>query len=481
VKSWSVEREGDGVNSSEDWQSFSNLVHKVMTKLGKHREISLAESFFTSSESTEVTIRNSQIFAQNKRVDSGVGFRIAVPRNRVGFACTNIVTERTILEAAQQAIGIAKVSPELGNFCLPFKRKDLSVNGLCDPRIVEARVEEAVDMAERAINAAEEFDRRVIAKDGRVIFTSEWVGIENTQGVALEEQRTEAVVYLGGGGEQEGEVTSSCYDTQFSRTMDLNPEAVGESAARQVTQMFNPKPLKSFQGTVVFAPQTVSYQIAEVLIDAIKGSNVLSGKSAWSSKVGQMVAQDTLTLIDDATLPHGVGARSFDDEGSISQKTMIIDKGTLRSFLHNATSAEALGSENTGNASRAIQGFDLVDMIIGQGYRTTPAIAPANLTVHPGDKSKEELISETAKGVVVSSMAGFPQAGSGMISAQLSQAFLIEGGEEKHPVKGGMISGVVFDWLQTISGVGNDSKQFQNCAVPSIRVEDVKIVGASRG
>jgi predicted Zn-dependent protease len=263
--------------------------------------------------------------------------------------------------------------------------------------------------------------------------------------------------------------------------MDLTPEAVGESAARQVTQMFNPKPLKSFQGTVVFAPQAVSYQIVEVLIDAVKGSNVLSGKSAWSSKIGQKVAQDVLTLIDDATLPHGVGARSFDDEGSVSQKTLIVDKGNLRSFLHNATSAEAMRSENTGNASRSIQGFDLANMIIGQGYRTTPTIAPANLSVHPGDKSQEELISETSKGVLVTSMAGFPQAGSGMISAQLSQAFLIEGGEIKYPVKGGMISGVVFDWLQTISGVGKDPKQFQNCAVPSIRVEDVKLVGASRG
>ncbi|UCD95752.1 MAG: TldD/PmbA family protein [Candidatus Bathyarchaeota archaeon] len=469
------------MNSLEDWQAFSDLVHKTMTKLGRFSEISLAESFFTNSESTEVTIRNSQIFTQNKRVDSGVGFRIAVPHNRVGFACTNIVNERTILEAAQQALGIAKASAELGNFCMPFKRKVPSVKGLCDPRIIEARVEDAVDVAERAINAAEGFDKRVIAKDGRVIFTSQRVGIENNQGVDLEEQRTEAVVYLGGGGEQEGEVTSSCYDIQFSRTIDLTPEAVGESAAQQVTQMFNPKPVKSFQGTVIFAPQAVSYQIVEVLIDALQGSNVLSGKSAWSDKAGQNVAQDSLTLIDDASLPHGVGARSFDDEGSASQKTMIVDKGNLQSFLHNATSAEAMGSENTGNASRSIQGFDLADMIIGQGYRTTPAIAPANLTVHPGNKSQEEFISETSKGVLVTSMAGFPQAGSGMISAQLSQAFFIEGGEVKHPMKGGMISGVVFDWLQTISGIGDDPKQFQNCTVPSIRVEDAKIVGASRG
>ena len=215
-----------------------------MRSMKKHSEISLVEAFFTSSESTEVTIRNSQTFTQNKRSDSGVGFRIAIPGNRVGFACTNIMNEKTILEAAEQALGIAKASTEVAHFCLPPESKTQRVNGLCDSWIAEVRVEEAVDVAERAISAAEGFDRRVIAKDGRVIFESTWTGIENNQGVNLEEQRTEAVVYLGGGGEQEGEVTSSCYDVQFSRTADLNPEDVGENAAKQVTQMFNPMPLR---------------------------------------------------------------------------------------------------------------------------------------------------------------------------------------------------------------------------------------------
>ncbi|NIV43704.1 hypothetical protein GWN49_02270 [Candidatus Bathyarchaeota archaeon] len=65
-----------------------------------------------------------------------------------------------------------------------------------------------------------------------------------------------------------------------------------------------------------------------------------------------------------------------------------------------------------------------------------------------------------------------------MISAQLSRAFLIQNGEIKHPIKGGMVSGVAFDWFKHISGIGKDSKRFSNSIVPSLRVEEVKVIGA---
>ncbi len=73
-------------------------------------------------------------------------------------------------------------------------------------------------------------------------------------------------------------------------------------------------------------------------------------------------------------------------------------------------------------------------------------------------------------------MAGFPQKGSGIISVQLSRAFYIEKGEFKFPIKGGMVSGIAFDWLKNISGIGNDAKQFKNAIVPSLRIEDVNIL-----
>jgi len=235
--------------------------------------------------------------------------------------------------------------------------------------------------------------------------------------------------------------------------------------------------LKSFEGTAIFGPETVSYQIFDVLVDALKGENVIAQRSAWTRKLGETVASKNLTITDNAILEKGFASRGFDDEGCSSQNTTLITKGALQSFLHDASSAKALKSSNTGNASRFFGGSDIASSIIGNGYRAKPEIYPSNLIIQLGKKTKEELVAETTNGVLIESMAGFSQAGSGMISAQLSRAFLVEKGEIKYPIKGVMVSGIAFDWLNKISGISKDSKQFQNAMVPSLRIEGVKLIG----
>jgi PmbA protein len=463
--------------SETDWIRIQNLVRKTVEKL-ENRNVVHAEAFFTSIQTTEVSIRNSEILTQNKTDDSGVGFRVVVAKNKVGFACTNALDEKSVLEAGEQAFTIARVSNEEPDFAVPEKDKIPEVKGLFDKAVAEVTAEEAVDIAKRAIDAAEDFDKRVIAKDGRVMFETGWRGIINTSGVDFAEPETRAVIYLGGSGKQNGEITGSCFDFSFSRTTDLKPEKVGRNVAEMVIEMFNPKPVKSFEGTVVFGPEAVSNQLFEVLVDALKGGNVLAGRSAWTKRLREAVGSENLTIVDSALLEKGFGSRSFDDEGCPSQNTVLIKDGKLESFLHNATTANALRMKNTGNASRSSNGFNMVRWIIGNGYRAKPEVHPSNLIIRQQDKTKDSLVSETEKGVLIESMGGFPQAGSGMISAHLSRAFFIKNGEKQYPIKGGMISGIAFDWFKKISGVGNDSRQFQNAVVPSIRMEGVKILGA---
>ena len=465
------------MNPQESWRLLSDSVHRAIRALEK-KGIVHAEAFLTNSQATEVTIRNSEILTKNRVDDLGVGFRIVVKGNKVGFACTNAIGKEEVLTAGEKAFSIAKISSAAPDSTLPSAGKLPAAKGLFDHRVAEIDIEEAVDVAERAVRAAEDFDKRVIAKDGHAYFQVGRVGIMNTLGVDVEEQRTHSLVYIGAGGEQDGEVTSSCYEVMFRRALELDPELVGRNAARKVIRLFEPKPLESFDGTVVFRPEAVSYQLVTVLLGALKGDNVVAGRSPWAKKVGEQVTSEKLNVKDKALFEGGFSSRSFDDEGYPSQNTVLLKKGELKSFLHDATSANALGVENTGNASRSPGGFDMIQLIIGSGYRAKPEIYPSNLAIQPGSKTTEELVSEVDKGVLVESMAGFPQAGSGVVSAQLSRAFFIKNGEVKHPVKEGMVSGVAFDWFTQVSGVGKNLKILQNAMVPSLRVENVKVIGA---
>lgn len=461
----------------DDWLTLSSLVHSAMKRIEK-KGITYAEAFYTSTRTIEVAIRNSEILAQNRVTDAGVGFRVIVDKDKVGFACTNALSETDILETGEKAIGIAKSSSRMPNFALPDPKRMTKVNGLFDPKVSEMSVEEAVKVAKRTVDAAEGFDKRVTAKDGRVAYVSGWRGVENTLGVECEEQETHAYVFLGGNGRQNGEVTSGCMDYKFERRAELCPETVGENMARMVIALFKARSVAGFEGTVIFGPEAVSYQLFDVLADALNGSNVVSGRSVWSRKINAQVASDKLTVMDNAVLGGGFASRSFDDEGYPSQTTVLVDQGKLKSYLHHATTAKALKTRNTGNASRYPGGTDMVRMITGNGYRTKPEVYPSNLMIKQGDKSKEELVSEIDKGVLVESMAGFAQQGSGLISAQLSRGFWVQHGEIQHAIKGGMVSGIAFDWLNQISAVSSDSKQFLNSVVPSLRVENVKVVCA---
>ena len=463
------------MSRAEKWASLSQMVHKTVEIIAK-RDITHAEAFFMATETMEVAIRNSEILTQNKADDAGVGFRVVIGE-KVGFSCTNTLDQRELLKAAENAAAIAKVSSKEPNFTFPAAGRIPSVPGLFDPDIAEMPPEDALAIAERTISAAEDFDGRVKAKEGRVLFASGWRGVMNTLGVDHEEKETRSLIYLGGVGEQQDEVTGICDDVECCRSADLHPERVGETVAKKVIELFEPHPAESLQTTVIFSPEATSYQLIDVLIDALNADHVIAGRSAWTDQLEEAVASDHLTIADNAILEDGFASRSFDDEGCPSRNTLLVRQGKLESFIHSATSANALKTENTGNASRFPGGFDMARWIIGTGYRAQPEIYPSNLQVQPGSKTQDELVSETEEGVLIDSMAGFPQAGSGMISAQLSRAFYIKNGEVQHAIKGGMVSGVAFDWFKKISGIGRDSKPFQNAVVPSLRVDEVKIVG----
>jgi PmbA protein len=459
------------------WMNLNELVYKTI-KMLESKGVRQAEAFFTATQSTEAAIVNSEIQTQNRADDSGVGFRVVLSGNKVGFACTNKLYKESISQAAEKAFAIAHVSPETPDFALPQVDRLPTVSGLFDSHIAEATVEDTVDLAKRAIKSAEELDKRVRAKSGRVIFESSRRGIVNTLGAAFEEQATREAIYLAGMGEQNGQVTGSCADFMFTRSLNTDSETIGKNVGKMAVEMLDPRPIESFEGTIVFGPEAVSYQLFDALVDAIKGDNVVSGSSAWTQKLGQTLASKDLTISDNARLEGGFSSRSFDDEGCPSQNTTLIKNGTLRNFIHHATSANSLHAKDTGNASRFVGGLDMVRSIVGNGYRAKPEIYPSNLIIQPGNKTRQQLVSEISKGVMVESMAGFTQPGSGLISSQLSRAFFVEGGEIQSPIKGGMITGVAFDWLKRISGLGKDVKRFQNSLVPSVRVEGVKVVGA---
>jgi PmbA protein len=455
---------------------MKSLIVKTMDRI-KNTSIKI-EAFYTIQNKAYATIRNSQINAKNAIEDAGVGFRVIVDQ-KVGFASTNHATEQSLNTTCKKALSMARASSRGPQCAFPNPAPLPVVKGLYDPAVEGTPIEDVVEVAQRSISAAESYDRRVKAKGGRVVYTWGWRGILNTEGMDVEEQSTTCLLILDGVGElPDGTVTGICSDHQCSRQAIKTPERLGESVGKRVVRMLNPQKISGFRGTVVFGPQAGSYQLTDALIDALNGETVQSGRSAWMNSTETPVTSEMVTLIDQGILPGGYSSRAFDDEGAPSQQTVLIEDGVLKSYLHTSTTSRTLQVPNTANASRYSGGFDIIHSIIGTGYRTLPRVYPSNLVLSPGTKSQSDLLSEISKGLLVESMDGFVQAGSGLISARLSQAFYIEKGDIICPVKGGMVSGSAFQWLTSLTDIGGDVKTYSHVIIPSLRVEDVHFVGA---
>jgi len=277
------------MRAENSWEFLADTVRKTLKRL-EELGAELAEAFFSATWTTEVTIRNSEVLAENVMEDAGVGFRVAVSGNRVGFACTNVVsTEKAVFEAGERALSIAKSSAPVPDFALPSSLKVPMVQGLFDSAVLDASVEESVNIARRMIQSTENVDKRITAKGGQVSISYIQRGVVNSLGVDVEAKETQVGAGVYGTGRRNGEVTPSCFDIELKRCLDLHPEKIGDAVGQMIIAQFNPKPVESFEGTVIFEPEAVSYQLCDAMIGALKGENVGAGSSPWIGKLARLL------------------------------------------------------------------------------------------------------------------------------------------------------------------------------------------------
>jgi len=190
------------------------------------------------------------------------------------------------------------------------------------------------------------------------------------------------------------------------------------------------------------------------------------GKSVFCGKIEHHVVNDSLNIIDDGLIPEKFGSTPFDAEGVPTSKKVLIEKGILKSLMHNQYTAKRAGFEkSTGNAVRTDRGI---------------TVGPTNLYIDTDrDKiSPEEIIKVVDKGVYIIEVMGMHTANpvSGDFSVGISGIY-IEKGEFKYPVKETVISGNILEVFKNIKAVGNDLNFFGNIGSPTLLVEGIDISG----
>jgi TldD protein len=196
--------------------------------------------------------------------------------------------------------------------------------------------------------------------------------------------------------------------------------------------------------TVVLGPGWPGILLHEAIGHGLEGDFNRKGTSAFSGRVGERVASDLCTVVDDGTLPGRRGSLSIDDEGTPTQNTVLIENGILKGYMQDKLNARLMGVKPTGNGRR-------------ESYAHMPMPRMTNTYMLPGQSDPEEIIRSVKKGLYARNFGGGQvDITSGKFVFSASEAYLIEDGKITRPVKGATLIGNGPDVLTKVSMVGND-------------------------
>ena len=449
----------------EELTSFGHKAVDVAIKRGA----SEAEAFLSRISSTSVNIERGQVVSSIKRTDQGLGVR-AVYKKAVGFSYTNMLTDKTVEDAAVKAFKSAKASkPDENWIGLPSPKKLRETKNTYDKKLTAISPDEFVEIASVLLDAVEGYDKRVLPIGGGVGTFLASKAIFNSHGVEAYDEGTGIECSIETIAREAGEVTPVCFELNVERVYMIAPEWVGREAARQAASSLKAKKIESGTFSVIFTQPALDALLYYTLINAVKADYVQRERSALKGKVGEAVTSNLVTIHDDGLLDGGLQTWKFDGEGAPSQKTPVIEKGVLKHFLYDNYTANKVGVESTGNAFRG--GL--------APYTFTPVLEATNFTFTQGNKSPANLINEIDNGLIVYGVQGAHSSNpeSGEFSVVATPAWKIEKGSVAYAVKGAMLAGTIFDVLRSVSALGNNTRKIGQLVAPWIRVENVKVIG----
>jgi len=435
-------------------------------RLARERGATDSECTLAEGEEFSAMVRMRSLENLKDAGSRGAGLRVLVGQ-RVGSAYTSDLSSEGIRQMVDSALAIADVStddPEaglpdpsdLGSLAGDLQLYADDINQLPTPD----RIRQALEAEEAALDA----DPRITNSDGASFnaHTGERV-FANSRGF-LGSYRSSACSLSATPVAREGDRLERAYWFSYARShSDLeSPGAIGRRAAERTLQRLGARKVQTQKVPVVFEPLTARTLIGNIF-ETIEGDAVYRKASFLAGKLGERVASEHVTIIDDGTTPGLFGTSPFDDEGVASRRTVVIEKGVLKSYLLNTYTARKLGLRTTGNAARGLAG----NAGVGHG----------NLFLAPGERAPEEIIRGIRKGLYVTELLG---QGVNPVTGDYSRGaagLWIENGEFAYPVSEITIASNLQQMLMDIESIGADLEFRGSVASPTFVIREMTVSG----
>ena len=414
------------------------------------------EIYIENGESIEVESKKDILNFAKEEVESGVGIRI-IKDGKIGFAFTSDLNK--IPQTAKKALANAKLNKVDENYQFSEISKEVNVKGTFDKYYDDLSVDESCEFLENIIQRTKDNDCDVTSTSFSAAKGEEL--IINSNGVSIHDKATAFSGGLSVNIEKEGQIATA-YDFNSSRYFDLEYEKLTDDVCSLAKNSLNTKAIETNEYTTVLDYYAAS-GLLSTFMQAFNGENVIRGRSILHDKIGEEIANPNLSITDNPLLEKGLASCKADGEGTISQKTSLVENGVLKSFLYDIYTGNKSGAGSTSNGYRP-------------SYLSTPMVSSSNLIF---DFENYVELEDIKKGISVTSVLGAHTANpiSGDFSVEANNAFKIENGEITDGVKKAMISGNIFDIMKRCDGLKSEIKQKGSFIIPKIIAYDLKVIG----
>ena len=322
-----------------------------------------------------------------------------------------------------------------------------------------------IDYARRAEAAAMAADPRITNSDGGSFDAATgYKVLANSLGFVGEYRRSYCSVSAVPIAQAEGSAMQRDYWYSASRTLQKleSPESVGRKAAERTLRRVGAHKVPTQKVPVVFDPM-VSRGLIDHIFDAVNGDAIYRHASYLTGKLGEQIAGENITIVDDGTMVGGFGSSPFDGEGVPTRRTVVVERGILKSYLLNTYTARKLKLQTTGNAARGLTG--------------NPGIGSGNFYLQPGDKDPKDILRDIPSGLYVTEFLGF---GVNLVTGDFSRGasgLWIENGELTFPVEEITVAGNLKEMFRNVSAIGNDLEFRSSIAAPTLRIDGMTVAG----
>lgn len=456
-------------------------IEQLFSSMMAHR-LDYADLYFQYSRAESWSLEEGIVKSGSFSIDQGVGVR-AVSGEKTAFAYSDDISMNALESAARATRAIARQG---GMQTVPVihhgSRREIYLPH--DP-IASLKDADKVALLERIEGYARALDPRVVqvmaglAGEYEVVMVARSDGLMNADIRPLVRLSVTVIIESGGRREQGSAGGGGRFDYDYFDDAMLRRYAA--QAVHQATINLDAAPAPAGNMTVVLGNGWPGILLHEAIGHGLEGDFNRKGSSAFSGRVGERVAAEGVTVVDDGTLASRRGSMQMDDEGNPTQCTTLIENGILKGYLQDTLNARLMGVPVTGNARR-------------ESYAHLPMPRMTNTYMLNGDKDPKEIIASVKHGLyAVNFGGGQVDITSGKFVFSTSEAYMIEDGKITHPVKGATLIGNGPDVLTRISMIGNDmsldpgvgtcGKEGQSVPVgvgqPTVRIDGLTVGGTA--